>query len=801
MSVCRPRSYISPTLLSIGVYIHRHHASRQLVDVLSSLLFSASYKEVQKREFLASEHDRANTDGSKKGYIQYAYGNADFNIRTLTGHGTFRSMGGVRIITTDKNQNPYRTWHIPLNGPCIPSDRSTIYTALLFAVEECKHHNQGSCIVTFEQPLYAKASEIIVTAPPGELDSVTLRLGGLYLLVSFMGSIGFIMSGSGIEELWMQVYAKSSVTHMISGHPFYRAVRAHMLTSQSLITTILGMENLFGVYQEEFHKLFLEVLTGEKMIPDAVESPVLRKCTALSERSRTGKLWVQYVQQVDILHLFIRAERSGDWELHLKCVRSMLPYLHAAGHVHYAKSAHLYVQQIEDLIHALKTKGGLARWHGITESALAYFVAAFPVCLKLCNALEELSGIKAGSSEQHVELRDSCRTRDARDVAVLLSWIKEHSPWDVDCLRSLASGVAGDDSINCDEAEYVCVGAIKCKIGSNFGEVKLMQKNRVKPLSAVAQSILIRDDVVEVNSHQFSMRIVYVMKTKNDLKHYLSYELSPRPPALFDESNQAFLQLFSYTTPEEISTNNPRRIVIDGRHLLHALVWPSTKSQEHFRRASKRTSAEIMFDINTSASTTQADFLSNHHNKERLITLFSRHFETAEIEVCNSEGDSDTLIVKRALELALVGNNVTVVASDTDITVMLLARTTDNIELRVLSPGTSTKCDKVYNVREIHENIGESKDRVLFCHAVIGCDTTSAFLGKDKKKAWKILQRPDMRNVTKVFNSPESTKEEVCAAGEKFVIALYGRINVNSLDELRVNQYTRSIAKQSVTAL
>ncbi|KAJ8886427.1 hypothetical protein PR048_012638 [Dryococelus australis] len=72
---------------------------------------------------------------------------------------------------------------------------------------------------------------------------------------------------------------------------------------------------------------------------------------------------------------------------------------------------------------------------------------------------------------------------------------------------------------------------------------------------------------------------------------------------------------------------------------------------------------------------------------DRLITLFSHHSETAGIEVCNSEGDSDTLIVKRTLELASVGNNVTVVASDTDIAVMLLARATDGTELRVLSPG------------------------------------------------------------------------------------------------------------------
>ncbi|KAJ8881715.1 hypothetical protein PR048_018201 [Dryococelus australis] len=108
-----------------------------------------------------------------------------------------------------------------------------------------------------------------------------------------------------------------------------------MLTSQALITMILGMENLVGVYREELQKLFLEVPTGEKMVLDAKGSPVL--------------LWVQYLRQVDILCLFIRAERSGDSELHLQCVQSMLPCLHAAGHFRYAKLAHIYVQQMEEL--------------------------------------------------------------------------------------------------------------------------------------------------------------------------------------------------------------------------------------------------------------------------------------------------------------------------------------------------------------------------------------------------------------------------------------------------------------------
>ena len=43
---------------------------------------------------------------------------------------------------------------------------------------------------------------------------------------------------------------------------------------------------------------------------------------------------------------FIRAEREGNWILHLDSVVSMLPYFHAAGHIIYAKSAHLYAQDM-----------------------------------------------------------------------------------------------------------------------------------------------------------------------------------------------------------------------------------------------------------------------------------------------------------------------------------------------------------------------------------------------------------------------------------------------------------------------
>jgi len=58
----------------------------------------------------------------------------------------------------------------------------------------------------------------------------------------------------------------------------------------------------------------------------------------------TAKLWIQYMRMVNLAKEFVFAERTGNFELHLKCISDMIPFFHAAGHIHYAKTAHLYLQ-------------------------------------------------------------------------------------------------------------------------------------------------------------------------------------------------------------------------------------------------------------------------------------------------------------------------------------------------------------------------------------------------------------------------------------------------------------------------
>ena len=72
------------------------------------------------------------------------------------------------------------------------------------------------------------------------------RLGGLHTTLSFLGSIGKFMAGSGIEELLAEVYAENSVEHMLSGKAVSRFLGGHFLVESSL------KDLLFDLVAEDF---------------------------------------------------------------------------------------------------------------------------------------------------------------------------------------------------------------------------------------------------------------------------------------------------------------------------------------------------------------------------------------------------------------------------------------------------------------------------------------------------------------------------------------------------------------------
>lgn len=735
ISATRPRSFLSMVHVGLAVHLHRLYGSKNLIQALSCMGFCASYNEANlyvTSALLGNNREIV----EQNSFIQYVFDNADINIRTLNGLGTFHSMGGIRSITpasavkmndtvirlqkqplaqnigltgrvklvtySNTNQNvkqastiedvsaiqtsclisarratildclwmcgiwleltPRPGWsgymELAMEGykayeksrvipiPFInhdPSNLSTIYTSLLEAARDCKEHKQNTCFVTFDQPLFSKASKIVaLSEPDGELQSVVVRLGGFHLLMSFMGAVGNIMAGSGLEELWATVYAKASVIHMLTGHAYARALRAHFLTQLALAVNVFQELNIDEETRAEVIRLHAELLSNTET-PEAVsDSSAVKEVLkalessmeAAAATSRTAKLWKQYFEQVELMRMFIRAERCGDWQLHLHCVQQMLPHFHAAGHLAYAKSAHLYLQQMmkletrmtpeeynkfttegyftirrtdklwggiwsdmtieQTLMRSMKTSGGLTHGRGVTDSILSKWVIGMPICAKVSDNIEAFCGVSYATSEQHVELRDSRQSLDISNTTTFINWIKMHEPFSVTRseLISLSTGIVADDSINCASAIECGMAAMKRMVGKTFEDIHLKRSDKVLSLASMNSAVKVNDDLVVVDTMQLFNRIICTVKSDEDLANCLTYELAPRPPSLFEKSmmrkikNKAimydiFQSLLSLETSESDQGNSTDfTFVVDGGFLLHRVVWPSMSTYE-----------------------------------------------------------------------------------------------------------------------------------------------------------------------------------------------------------------------------
>ncbi|GBO01822.1 hypothetical protein AVEN_47716-1 [Araneus ventricosus] len=126
--------------------------------------------------------------------------------------------------------------------PFIPqpaSDYSTVYSTLLCALENEERYGHDACTVTFDQPLYTKAREIVAAAPEGsDLSNIVIRLGGFHLLSSFFGTFGYIIQRSGIKEMLSLFYSPNSLNKMLTEYAYARAVRAHTLLHLTLAPII-----------------------------------------------------------------------------------------------------------------------------------------------------------------------------------------------------------------------------------------------------------------------------------------------------------------------------------------------------------------------------------------------------------------------------------------------------------------------------------------------------------------------------------------------------------------------------------
>ena len=229
-----------------------------------------------------------------------------------------------------------------------PTEPDTIKTSMIQAQQITFLTGQEWTIVTYDQQLY----QIAVNILSHELNlfpKFIPRLGGMHTIMSFVGAIGSLMAGSGLENILETTFA--GVPKLLSGKKFPQNVRALRIVVVELLRPLLSRPDINN------YKTLMAYLEFK------------------SNLSRTTKVWVDcLIKPVLILLKFIRAEREGAWLLHLLAFEEMMPYFFASGHANYARYGSYYLQSMNHLHpdikkrflngeHTMHHKDGL--WNGI----------------------------------------------------------------------------------------------------------------------------------------------------------------------------------------------------------------------------------------------------------------------------------------------------------------------------------------------------------------------------------------------------------------------------------------------------
>ena len=135
------------------------------------------------------------------------------------------------------------------------------------------------------------------------------------------------------------------------------------------------------------------------------------------------------------------------------------------------------------------------------------------------------------------------------------------------------------------------------------------------------------------------------------------------------------------------SRNDRACIVFDGYG-----NGPCTKDHEHQRRAGKMAAYVRLEDLQMIPTYSQEIFLKSDRNKVQFISILSEELTREGHDVRNSAGDADTQIVSAALEYAGdVDNDIVVVASDTDILVLLMFHWKEGMNIYMLAETPNKK--------------------------------------------------------------------------------------------------------------
>ena len=361
-----------------------------------------------------------------------------------------------------------------------------------------------------------------------------MRVGGMHLTMAYIASIGTFFADGGLLALLTDsdVYAHDTARQLLIGKQYARGLRALRLVHEVLFRLFFQAMNCWLQRQERVRvrvrvcpvqdvqkvEQLKKALSSDLSSINSVMKDISDFKKVGCEQSETFKYWATFLEGGDLLLQLLRAEREGNFELHLDTVCGVLPWLKAAGRHTYSKFLPVYVADMKALEHqhpashqhmcsggfvvrrspdhrfnavatdqALeqtvnrdgKSKGGVI---GLTlrKSALTRWLMTRHVSAEYLDGLREMCKTTGRTETSHKECGKSRMARDEKDVRQIMEIAENcQNPFDLDSvppqLINIITGQVASEAVEKSLDTFLQYGTRRHK---EFVQQRLVEKTK-----------------------------------------------------------------------------------------------------------------------------------------------------------------------------------------------------------------------------------------------------------------------------------------------------------------------------------
>ncbi|XP_068200369.1 uncharacterized protein [Palaemon carinicauda] len=214
-----------------------------------------------------------------------------------------------------------------------------------------------------DQAIYAPAQETIWTRGDS---NVHFRLGGLHSSNIYMGTIGDHIADSELPQLWVEagILTEGDVDKILHGRDYKAGLRTHKITWQAAWRILMPQ---FLEFLNKSHLDIYDDINTTSKAEDPVQPlltrintseffDVLEEFLAMKKQDKNFCFFWTYMDMVQVLLAFTRAQRLDDFKLHLNSFTRMVASFMRYDHQKYAKWGSIYIAEMKCLPSAVLTR-------------------------------------------------------------------------------------------------------------------------------------------------------------------------------------------------------------------------------------------------------------------------------------------------------------------------------------------------------------------------------------------------------------------------------------------------------------